>query len=192
MEDSAQNVDAPKKMPEPTTAQPAPVKEDTPHLLNRMIKIAAYPIAAISGFAVMNRDVHSSAYQKAKGVVGNPLFKDIADTYEPQFTKNAEALMRKDNPISQQEFSAIDMKIKTAHSNAVSKRIEKLGLGNEFFGLKNFSTKWNYINRSKRQQAMINGLTVSGIAIGALLTIGNSKVLGDMLSTPDDSHEKSR
>jgi len=176
------------------SAKPVPVleTEDNPHIFNKILKVVAYPVAAISGLWVAGREVHNGVYQKASSVEGNPIFGDIRSQFKPQYTKNAEEAVS--GAISKEVFLANEFAIKTEHSRAIGERLEKIGFSNrnQGFGFKNFAAKWKYVNNGTKQSAIIQGLTVSGIAIGAMLTIANSKSIIDYFAKDKDKDEKTR
>jgi len=163
MEKSASTTDAPK------------VQEPKESWLNRTLKVAAYPIAALSGLWAAGRELHYAAYKTIQSGENNPLFKEIKNTYEPSFAKNAHDLASK--TITEEKFLSEFIRIKGEHSHAVGAKMQSLGLGNELFGLKDMPKKWSTVNRDARNRALITGATVTGIAIGAMLTIANSKTL---------------
>ena len=209
MENSASTIDAPEKpLPlamaeKPQTLAPAveilptpapKEKEDTLHWLNRALKIAAYPIAGLSGLLVAANDLHGSAYKKAQSVLGDPFFGKIHAKHKPLYKANAEQYERRDKGgVVLTKFFDEEMRIKNLHSPAVGMKMKELGFSEEFFGLKDIVHKWKYVNRGSKQQAVVNGMTVAGIAIGALLTMAGSKTLIEMFSGKEEKdQEKAR
>jgi len=140
-------------------------KEDNPHFINRMIKIVAYPISLAAGFLVTNTSVRDSAYQKAKKRGG---FDDIEIKFGGK--DRQDLVLKNSQLITQEEWLERAIKNKLSHSAAVQEKMEELGINR-------FASKWKYINRGNKQKAIIDGLTVAGISIGAILTIANTKSL---------------
>jgi hypothetical protein len=160
-----------------TTAAPEEAKK-TP-LFNRVLKMAAYPAAALSGFWATSVNVHNSAYNKAKALGA---FDDILETATTRSKSEVEA--RRKGQISLEEFSEKWPKSKLAFQEAAEARMK-------YMGLDSFKNKWKYMAKESKQEAVLVGLTVTGIAIGALLTIANSKTVGNLFgSEKDDSKSR--
>ena len=73
---------------------------------------------------------------------------------------------------------------KLSYQKLADERMEKIGLDS-------FAKKWNYMAKANKQDAVLIGMTVFGVAIGALLTMSNSKTLNNLFSK-DSSQEQKR
>ncbi len=170
----------------------APENKERDSLITRILKVAAFPVAGISGLWVTSNDLHTSAFSKAKSVSGNPHFGPIADKYRNEYIANAQAFEAKLPGSSQAEFLAKELEIKTRQSMEVGAKLEEMGFGHRYFGLKDLGNKWRYVNRGSRQQALINGMTVAGITVGAILSVSSSKLLDNVFSNDKGDTEKNR
>ena len=161
----------------PEAASP---EQDNPLFAQRVIKFLAYPFSLAAGLLVTHTSVRDSAYQKAKKRGG---FCDIEETFGNEHSHDL--ALRLNERISKEEFLERSISNKVRHSHAVQEQMEKLGIAG-------FTSKWNYINRGNKQKAIIEGLTVGGIAIGAILTIANSKSLTQLFSKDCTNNEQER
>lgn len=152
-----------------------PIKtEEKPGLFGKVLKWAGYPVAAVSGYLVTRTAVNEETYETAKRF---GVFDDILKEYRPLNDVNVKARMA--DEISQSEFLARSAITKAGYSKAASKRLEHMGVSE-------FPEMWNYIRRGARQRAVIEGMTVAGIAIGAWLTIANSKPFASLFAKDDE------
>lgn len=156
----------------------APEKRQKESPINRILRIAAYPIAGISGLFVMGNDLHRSAYEKSKGIPGNPHFKDIQSKFDGQYAEIARDFEA--GVLNTAQRLEKELVVKKQYSAAVGEKMEKLGFSDKWFRMKDITNKWETVNRGSKQQAVINGLTVAGIAVGALLATTNSQLLDDL------------
>ena len=154
-----------------------PEKEDRLHWANRMLKVAAYPIAAISGLWVTHTSIHAKFNQYAREL------------------KEFQVIEKKFAPLRQELATKCDMgiidkvtnltegsKLRLANRHAIDVQMEKLG----YDGVIN---KFRGLSRNKRQLAIVEGMTVAGIAIGALLTMANSKTLIEFFSGKEEKDQ---
>lgn len=156
--------------------------------VNRIISIAAYPIAGISGIWVAANELHNAAYQKAKGLDGNPHFGEIQKLYDGKYVDIAKKF--EDGLLNTQQRLTAEWAVKKEYSKAVGGKMKALGFGDGWGRMEDLPNKWHSVNRGTKQSAIISGLTVAGVAIGALLTIANSKSLIEYFS--QDSQAKER
>jgi hypothetical protein len=155
-----------------------PKKEAPTPFISKVLKWAGYPLAAISGYLVARNSVREDAYDTAKRF---GVFDDILKEYKPINETNVKARLA--GEITQEEFLARSAMTKTGYSKAASERLEHMGIGE-------FPEMWNYIRRGSKQRAVIEGMTVAGIAIGAWLTIANSKPFASLFAKDDEQHER--
>ncbi len=195
MENSANTIDAPVIAPAPqpplaasekveqplvpvaekiVTAPKQPEKEDKLHWANRMLKVVAYPIAAISGLWVTYTSTHAKFNQDVR-----PLKEFQA--IEKKFTALRQDMVTRCDRgiIDTSTLRAESHKLKLDNRVAISAQLEKLGLDGVV-------DKWCSLSRNKRQLTIVEGLTVSGIAIGAMLSIANSKALIELFAGKEE------
>lgn len=153
-------------------------------IFNRTLKILAIPVSLATGFWTMKTNTSDAVYQRLKidgGIddLRNPLLekrKDLTQTLVSQLSTH-------EDPSALAQFHKESKLIDAAYFKKIEGRLEELGM-------ESFPAQWKFIHRSHRQSAIINGLTISGIAIGALLSIANSKALARAFSLgDDDQHE---
>jgi hypothetical protein len=164
--------------PQIQTTFPVP-SEERSNLLHRFLKIFAFPIAAVSGFWATHTSVRSSAFKTAEDL---KIFRKIDGDYLRERKAHIDAHDR--GQISMAELHKRDTILKREHRGKIRTRMGEIGRSN-------FVTQWDYISRSSRQRAIIDGMTVVGVSIGAMLTIGDSKWLTDQLFHRGDDKEKS-
>jgi len=178
-------------MADPTQSQDKAQKSG---FFAKALNVAAYPISGLLGLWTTANDVHYAAYVKLKTqkrADGKSIaFGDLEEKYGAQYAENGAKLVA--GSIDAGEFLSKDLAIKELHSPQVGARMAAAGLGNEWLGLKKLPQKWQFIGRDGKQRAVISGLTIAGISIGALLTIANSKSLGSLLGGKEKEDEISR
>ena len=158
-------------------AQPKP--EANP--INKILQVAAYPISALSGFWAAHWRVHGDTYNNLKRF---DAFKDIHQEGVPggldmRNRKNVQDRILHPETHSVEKFLEISKLTKSEYSQKVSARMEQYGLGG---GMTNFKRKWEYINSPAKLEATLVGLTVTGVALGAMLTVANGKSLFEIMS----------
>ena len=72
-------------MDEPTKSAIVIETEDNPHIFNRILKIIAYPIAAVSGLWVVKKEVSDTVYDDLKR---GKAFDDILEDLQPKNEAN--------------------------------------------------------------------------------------------------------
>lgn len=139
--------------------------------VSRLIKWLTYPIAAVSGFWAANVSVHNNAYNTAKTLGA---FDDILDVATPKSISDLhQGVVGK---ISTAECYARSIENKLNYQKLADERMAKIGLDS-------FRSKWNYMAKANKQDAVLIGMTVFGIAIGALFAISESKTLNNLISS---------
>lgn len=164
------------KTPEKTSED----ESDTPGMLTRILKVAAYPIAVISGYWVTKVTVHNYAYDNAKFMKG---VKSISEPHRSALQaigEEADAVIKNGGTY---DLPAKVSPLFEKHTPAVAERLEKLGLGT-------LRKQWNFTSTYQQHQAVINGLTAAGIAIGSLLMIANSKTFSRMFSKQEKNNSE--
>lgn len=162
----------------PVTNHTAPSEHET-SLLRAIMKTTFVPVSALLGLLVANTEVRGSANRKA---LTETTLKDIAEKQMKAKSKlQAERLAGK---ISKQEFQQLETEQLRNFRKAVDTRMKYMGY--------NFLNKFNYVARSDAQKAIIDGITVAGITIGALFAVGNSKSIVDFLSGDEEKEKRSR
>ena len=168
-------------MDKSTEAAIATENQENPNAFSRALKVIAYPFALVAGFWATNVRVHNSAYNVARTLKG---FEDILGQETPKSEK--EMAQRIAGELEKDEFFSRAINNRLSYTKAATERMEHLGLDS-------FYKKWRYIAEESKQVAIIEGLTISGIAIGALLTMANSKRLTTLFSrkhTEEDAQER--
>jgi len=145
---------------------------------SKVLNGIAYPAAIGVGYWNANITAHNSAYRQAKGL---GMFDDILATSTPETKKDVKEAV--DHVIDKVEFKKRWTKTKAAYQEAGFKRMDELGLDS-------FKEKWNYMAREGKQMTVRNGLAGFGIALGALLSIANSKTLDKVLSGKSDTQQR--
>lgn len=151
---------------------PATTEHET--FINKVLRVVAYPVAAISGFFVTANEVHNAVYSKLKDTPGDPYFGEIAKKFKGEYAKNAQEYIS--GEIDAAARLQDELRIKKQYSEAIGAKLSELGFSDGFFRMKNFTNKWQTVSRGTKQNAVINGLTVAGIAIGAILSTTNSRL----------------
>lgn len=171
------------KSSEPAVATEA---KETPHPLNRMLAVAAFPISALTGYWTASVTAHHASYNKAKGL---GTFDDLSAIASSKGKADIQDALK--GEITTEEFGQRVIKNTEAFRTPGFERMEKLGLQYSH-DLKTFKNKWNFMSLESRQTALLNGLAVSGITIGAVLSMANSKTLTNMFSGKSKEWEPER
>jgi hypothetical protein len=156
--------------------KPTHEKPDDSSFLSKLLRFVAFPVAGVSGYYASLTEVRNKAHQVARQT---GVLDDIDPLWEAQ--RKANAKLRVEGAITETEHLLRDRVNRAGHRAALDARMEYMGLGG-------FLPKLNYISRSSKQRALIDGMTVAGISLGALLTIANSKSITTLFS--DDTAEE--
>src|SRR5689334_20301933 len=104
-------------------------KEDNPHLFNRILKFVSYPVAALAGLWVTEREVHEATYLNLKRYKA---FDDILvkpetenEGLRPENEANVQARIK--NEIDIPEFFRRSADTKTRYSTQVTECMEHMG-----------------------------------------------------------------
>ncbi len=162
------------------------IAEQKDSAVARFLRIAAYPISLFSGLWVLKNDVHDMTYENLKRYGA---FDKILKVMQPRNSSNVQA--RVNDEITKEVFLERAFGAngtKHEYSKQVADQMEHMGLGG---GWSNFRQQWQYIRKGGQRSAVINALTVTGITIGAILTIANTKTIRELFSKdPDQSIER--
>ena len=185
---------------------------DTPKnaSLSKMVKVFAYPASAAAGLWVGFLELNRYVSDKLKKVGNNLAFGDIREKFRPQFEeelkKRMGGLQREDGkglivpgtqaPITIDEFIKNDRGIRAEHRAAMAKRTEYLGFGGresflDLMDFKSMSNKWHFINKDLKRKVVMEGIAVTAVAVGVLLTVLDNTWLSERFSHKDHD-DKSR
>lgn len=165
-------------VPHNAAPETAPANEEK-SAINTTLKLLSYPLAVVAGAWATNSTVRAGFY---KGVSKLKEFKDIEEKYGKQY-QDASTQCKK---------GLID-KAQRAESWATTRKnqLQEIEGLMETLGTNTFLSKWKEISRGNQQNAIITGLSVTGIAIGAILTVSNSKTLSGFFFPQNDAGENS-
>jgi hypothetical protein len=151
---------------------------DEPGLLSKALKALSVPIGAVSGYIVTRINIRHSAYENAKN---HNMFKDITGSgtkREQAMHVIGEAVIGAEKTGKQFEVLAQSIPLHADYQKAFTKRMETAKLGT-------FLKQWKFTSSFQQQNAVINGLTVAGVAIGAIYAIASSKMIQHAFSNRD-------
>jgi hypothetical protein len=136
--------------------------------------LASYGVAGVSGAVAVDLNVRQSMY---KNFATHGIFNDLQAIRTKQY-KDLYANIEKG------EVHDVPSQVST---------IEKIYRANikerfEGMGIKHFGDWWHTLTRSQKLDAVVQGLTVSGIAIGALMMINNSPELERFFNSPNEKN----
>lgn len=146
---------------------------------SKALKLLGFPIAAISGYWSGSVSIRNSAYDNAKE---HGLFDDFHSSSHDSM-KNIGAKARQ--AISEgKPFDILteSVPLHTMRDAQIAERLEKVGLGN-------FEKQWKFTSRYQKQNALLNGLTVAGIAIGAIFSMAHSKAVQKLFTKHEPSQD---
>ncbi len=133
------------------------------------IKVVAYPASIYSG------------YVAAVSIIRNEIYKNVAVTGQFEAAKKRMKL----DPL--REAMRDPKHPMHAHLPELLEKLNedfRVTVNNKFreMGLKNVGNYWKGLNRNQKIEAATLGMTVSGIVLGAMLTVANSKGLLEFLT----------
>ncbi len=152
----------------------APKAQEKSGFFSKILKAVSVPVAAAAGFTVTYTEVRGNARKSAKQ---DGTLSDVVKDNE--ISQGAVIELRKAGQISKEEFLARSATNRDIYRKAADARLDHMGHGS-------FLKKFDYISRSNKSRAIIEGLAVTGIAIGAMFAVANSKVLDTMFSKKSD------
>lgn len=161
----------------------ASAEQEKANIVTRVLKVLTFPISAAAGFLVTHIEVRGHANKQAKQQrAADPIFDKIVQANDDAIAENTRRFDAKE--VTLKEFRALERENRKTYRRDADARMKQLGRGN-------FLGKFDYISRSNKNQALIEGITVATIAIGVLLTIADSKTLNNMFQK-DENEQKSR
>ena len=159
------------------TIPTSPNKEDA-HIIDKVLKAIAFPIAAVTGYIAARTNLHTASYDVEKRLGS---FDDILEKHTPLSKANSKAFI--EGAIDKKTYLTRAYDLKNSYSKAVYERMNHMGLDK-------FSSEWRHVSRNQRLTAIINALTVSGVAVGALLTIADNRWLSSKFDKEEKDQDK--
>lgn len=154
----------------------APIdNEDNPGLINRAIKVLAYPFSAVIGYWVTRSHIRNSTYDNLKEHGG---FSDILPSHDEGLRKSIGGAVERVNRGEIVEIVKETAPLQHEYTAAIRNRFRQMGVGD-------LSKQWGFIHKTQKHQAMLDGLTATGITLGSLLVIANSKAIGKLFQRRD-------
>jgi hypothetical protein len=157
------------------------MNEDTsqsnkPSLLSRVLKVAAYPIAAVTGYWFTKTSIRGSVYDNVRN---HQVLDDLRDPVMEEMRVRGRDAAQKAKRGEHVDFFKEVEAIHVNYAAKVDERLEKLTLGT-------LGQQWKFTQKHQKQQALMNGFTAAAITIGALLSIAHSKTISQTLNHRDD------
>ena len=149
-------------------------------LFNKVLKLIAWPVSVVTGFMVAHTEVRDKAYNMAKR---QGVFDALLPTHNNE--NRANHAQRVADVIDKEAFMAEHIHIKQSYSKQIQSQMEHMGIGS-------FTKKWNYIHRTDKQNAVISGVMIGAVALGALLTASASRNINELLFGNSKDDEKNR
>lgn len=150
----------PTPLPMPSAAKAPTENKEGKRGFHEWLNILAYPVAAISGALVWRTQVYEESHASHDG---KGAFDDLKEKSRDEYKS---IINRTD--ISPEEIN------KKIHTNNVNFRegrrqiLERMNVNNLWDHFKDLSSH-------SKNNALISGFTVTGIALGVMLTVANSK-----------------
>lgn len=145
---------------------------------NKVLKILAYPISFATGLFVTKTNLSDAAYNQFKHYGG----------IEQLRTQGAEGMRQI------LEEGAHNALLGISNSGLPDKVVEhranyfpKFEARKKAFGINNIVDEWKIAHRSEKHNAVINGIMVTAVVLGALLEVTNSKMFNNFFSKKDSS-----
>lgn len=142
-------------------------------------EIAAYPLAAIAGYSVIGTEMRKASY---KNLVTQGLFNDLQQIRKAEY----QSILREATESGGKDMVPAIHKLELEYRDAVRERFQSMGI-------KSMEDYWQILKRNQKQNVAILGATVSGVVLGAILTVANNQNLWsqfDKLSDKLDSRER--
>jgi hypothetical protein len=199
------------------TEQPssAPAKKEKSHIIDTALRVSAIPLAGISGLFAANRIVSNAAYNILKDneafegfrkghsllTKANIALRQGKSVYVSEENKPTLEAVINDHPtlapIKEQIENGTKITYKAWVENVdlikASYKAESAKIMGGEFQLNKFMNVWKNVGDDAKTKAVLEGLTVAGIAVGALLTIADNKWLsGKFSKNKNEKNENSR
>ncbi len=134
---------------------------------SKFLRIVSFPISAFMGFTVARLEVRDANRQAMQ----DGSLKDIIEARDKALKPLIEARVK--NEITEEEFMRRDAVIRRINRQTADERIVHMGR-------RTFMDKFNYVPRSVARKAIMDGMTVAGIALGVMLTVSDSQILANL------------
>jgi hypothetical protein len=149
-----------------------PDEKETGSSAGKILNIAAYPIAAASGFMVGKTHIYQESY-------GTHDRKGAFDTIKKEFMAEYNNILDNKN-LTPNEKKLAFYRNRSDFNQARTAKLEEMG----------FKNTWDHYRYSiashARNNALISGFTIAGIALGVMLMVSNSKNIFGSLYDKDD------
>lgn len=142
----------------------------------KFLKIAAYPVSFLTGFFVTKVNISDSAYNHFKHYDGiADIRKEGTGAIKKIFQEGIDNAKK---GVGNEGF----LKKVVEHRNEYFPKIEGR---KKALGIHSFFDEWKVVHRSDKQNAVINGIMVTAVALGALLEVTNTKMFNNFFSRSD-------
>lgn len=136
----------------------------------------SYLVSGYSGWMATDLSIRSSMY---KNFAAQGVFNDLQKERNADYKKILDKIAGGDKDKIAETVHALE----EGYRLKVRERFKEIGIDG-------MSDWWRTLKRNQRMDAIVNGLTVSGIAIGALMLVSNSREFNALLSRNFESKEE--
>lgn len=144
--------------------------------VSQIVKLAAYPISVGLGLWAARVNISDACYNTIRDFDG---FGDFLQQRRIGLGDKFRAARRNiEAGISNEGFPNIVRADRLDYFPIVEQRKLDLGIKNVFDEIK-------FIHRSHKQTAIINGLTIGAVSLGALLAVANSRAVNNLFAKSD-------
>jgi hypothetical protein len=126
-----------------------------------VLKVLAYPVSALIGYAFAKPLIHDGVYDNLKRYHA---FDDIRASHHAKLHE----MIRDFNGGKPVDVLNQTRSIKAAYESQLSDQFDRLGLGT-------LEKQWRFLDKTQQRNVLMTGFTAAGIGIGAMLTIANNK-----------------
>lgn len=161
-------------------SRPSP-SADNPSLFSKLLSWAAYPASAVAGLWTAKKNVEDGVYERLKIDGGLDDIRAPLLAERKAMTEGAvKNILAEQISQVQQSFLPDSLSKDKGYFQKVEQRIRDLGL-------EPIGKQWKFVHRSHRQNAVINGIFMSSVTLGAMLGIADSKTLEHLLRGKESS-----
>lgn len=140
--------------------------------LHTLVDAISYGVAGYSGWLATDLSIRTGMY---KNLASQGVFDDI----QKQRKSDYQNLLREAETGNQIILPEKIRVLEETYRDSVRQRIEGLGI-------KGMEDWWKLLKRNQKMDAIVQGLTVSGIAIGALMLVTNSREFNALVARGAD------
>jgi hypothetical protein len=171
-------------MEERTAATTTPPSEK-PGIVSKTLRVIAYPVSAFAGYWVAKQRIRDSAYENAKFHNAFGAKGEMVRRGEEGVQKFHEKLKEIGTEAQKaiRDGTPFDIVEKVGHHHAAHKQDVEAGL--KAVGLGPLYKRWKFNTPHQKNMAILDGVTIAGISIGALLTMADSKTLSHLFVSKD-------